>query len=305
MNRSPRTCLVDASDVISDATHLPNTPFPDSEDMCFTPAIRTCWPFGFIGITQTLLIPFCLWFPITITHGLCTKTSRSFYNHTFKSLGWLLLWPMSIGLLTQAVGMFMADRTAWQIQEPRQNLSAGPWLYIVILLSESTIYKEVRLVALYSLRYQFAYCIPPINHPCYLGIVTTLLGCLFVSPGFKSSLHTFLLKRGGQVSSAAAVAGLIGGSNSREVQKIATSKVGTCAWRRVSGRSESTHVLHVRAPHHTSSSILPGYPLILPSSSSAPSRSTSLPNKTWRVTRPTPPSRPAPSPQRSARSTRS
>ena len=51
------------------------------------------------------------------------------------------------------------------------------------------------------------------------------MGILLLRPSFKTSVNVFLLKRGEQTSSAAAIAGLIGGRDAREVQKIAAAKV--------------------------------------------------------------------------------
>ena len=101
------------------------------EDMCYTPAIRTCWPFGLFGIEGTSLILNLAWFAITMIYGICTKTSRSLYNHMFKSLGRFML-TIGITLTMSSVGFFMAAKSARAIQDPWEPLATGVSMVVSI-----------------------------------------------------------------------------------------------------------------------------------------------------------------------------
>merc|ERR1712072_930797 len=64
-------------------------------------------------------------------------------------------------------------------------------------------------------------------HPAFdmfQGAINIAMGILLLRPSFKTSVNVYLLKRGEQTSSAAAIAGLIGGREAADVQKIAAAK---------------------------------------------------------------------------------
>ena len=94
--------------------------------MCYTSAIRTCWPFGVVGITHTIVILISLQFVITMAYGVCTKTSRNLYDHLFMALGRFML-ALGIVFIFMSVAFFEADESAWVLQDPWESLVSGSW----------------------------------------------------------------------------------------------------------------------------------------------------------------------------------
>lgn len=98
--------------------------------MCYTPAIRSCYPFGLGGVGYTTSGIVWAWGAITMIYGLCTKTSRRLYDHLFKTAGRFML-SMGILFTLYSVGLFQADRKVLEAmahpQLPWPKLSIGPY----------------------------------------------------------------------------------------------------------------------------------------------------------------------------------
>ena len=119
---------------------------------CFTPAVRTCWPFGMLGVWFTLLLLVNAKLAMTMIYGLCTKSSRSLYDHVFKSLG---RYNVVKGVInTLGVSLFMADRSMWAaFVHPRDFVIEGPFGFNTPTSSsiDQTIYS---IYSTYSLRHR-------------------------------------------------------------------------------------------------------------------------------------------------------
>lgn len=74
----------------------------------------------------------------------------------------------------------------------------------------------------------FALCPCPHDSPLLCsataGLINILVGWVFLRPNLTDKVHGYLLSRGSRTSSAAAIAGLLGGRDAAQVQKIAQKK---------------------------------------------------------------------------------
>ena len=90
--------------------------------MCFTPAIRTCWPFGLMSLAYTLMILLCDGCSVAGLYGLCTKTSRKLYDHVFMIAGRFML-GCGLFFVTWSVIVFAAaDKRIRETFNPWENL---------------------------------------------------------------------------------------------------------------------------------------------------------------------------------------
>ena len=91
-----------------------------------------------IGIMLTYQYLVIVWTALAMIYGSCTKTSRSLYNHTFKTIGRLMFFGIGLSYVIIGVGLFIGmllddevkGSDGWK-KDMEDFLPNGPWRHII------------------------------------------------------------------------------------------------------------------------------------------------------------------------------